>query len=609
MTIESSLESAVEAPEQHSGAPIEAPIRAGGPHSGNPPEPSTRLRTRAASEIAPTPRIRITAWSLAAVLATTQFLAARYFVNPDGLSYLDLADQYASGRWEEATNLYWSPVYPGLLAIALRVLGPSPFWESTVAHAVNVVLAFAAFAAFEFLIRSISRLPAGHLTESDAAGDTRDRRSMMLLGYALGLWAIFGMIGMTPLTPDLSVAASVFMAAGFIIRIQTDGPTWTRYVGLGAAVGIGYLSKAAMFPLAPFFLAAGAVAAGDLRRGARGLAVGGLVFVAIAGPQVVALSALHGGFTFGENRTYAYAALVNGVSIDEFWAGRAPGAGEPRSGPAILHEDPVVRAFDAAAPGTYPFWYAPSRWLAGLTPQFRFADQIQVLLRHLRGYVLLTLPIWLGLLVIAFAGEFRGIALRDALRSQAVLMIPALAGLGMYALVYVEPRYIAPFVPLVALGAFDAARQYRRSDSQRTFRAAVGAVAVAAVLMAAWTLPDAVLIAARSFRQAPGIAHEQWAIAEGLRALGVKPGDRIANIGRTEDAYWARLAGAKIVAEVPAAEAASVWLRPGVREGVIRALSGSAVGFVVAEPPADWPIEAPWIRIGDTGFILLAVDR
>ena len=58
-------------------------------------------------------------WLAAAALGAIHTWAARHNMNADGMSYLDLADAWREGRWAEAINAYWSPLYSWLLAVSL----------------------------------------------------------------------------------------------------------------------------------------------------------------------------------------------------------------------------------------------------------------------------------------------------------------------------------------------------------------------------------------------------------------------------------------------------------------------------------------------------------
>src|SRR5690349_13520626 len=85
--------------------------------------------------------------SVALVLAFLQAWAFRFYIEPDGVNYLDIARAYLRRDWMNALNAYWSPLYSWLLALIHGVFRPSPYWESTFLHLLNFGLFLFALAA------------------------------------------------------------------------------------------------------------------------------------------------------------------------------------------------------------------------------------------------------------------------------------------------------------------------------------------------------------------------------------------------------------------------------------------------------------------------------
>ncbi|HMA20560.1 MAG TPA: hypothetical protein VKO87_07130 [Gemmatimonadaceae bacterium] len=77
--------------------------------------------------------LRVVSILLAALMVWT----GRYFGNPDGISYLDLSDDFAAGRWSNAVNGHWSPAYPFVLLLWLRLFGSGTRFESPGVHILN----------------------------------------------------------------------------------------------------------------------------------------------------------------------------------------------------------------------------------------------------------------------------------------------------------------------------------------------------------------------------------------------------------------------------------------------------------------------------------------
>src|SRR5690242_15526452 len=87
---------------------------------------------------------------LAFVLGFFQTWASRFYIEPDGVNYLDIAQAYLRHDWTNALNAYWSPLYSWLLALVQWAFHPSPYWESTFLHLLNFVMFLFALAGFEF---------------------------------------------------------------------------------------------------------------------------------------------------------------------------------------------------------------------------------------------------------------------------------------------------------------------------------------------------------------------------------------------------------------------------------------------------------------------------
>jgi hypothetical protein len=74
------------------------------------------------------------------------------------------------------------------------------------------------------------------------------------LGKRFFLWASYFWLGPVWVTPDLCVAVLVYLATGLLFRIRRGQGGWLVFAGLGVLLGLAYLAKSAMFPLAFVFL-------------------------------------------------------------------------------------------------------------------------------------------------------------------------------------------------------------------------------------------------------------------------------------------------------------------------------------------------------------------
>src|SRR5260370_17696157 len=118
--------------------------------------------------------LRAAFWAIAILAGFLQAWAARFAVTPDGTCYLDIASAYLRGDWHNALNSYWSPFFSWLLALAMGIFHPVPYWESTLLHFVNFSGFLAALATFEFFFRSLLRLGKDSPSSEHAAPSLPD---------------------------------------------------------------------------------------------------------------------------------------------------------------------------------------------------------------------------------------------------------------------------------------------------------------------------------------------------------------------------------------------------------------------------------------------------
>ncbi len=193
-------------------------------------------------------------WLIAAVLGAICAVNSRFAMNPDGISYLDIADSIIQHDWRNVVNPHWSPLYPLLLAVFLRILRPPPAWESTVVHLLNYGIYLAALAVFTRFLKRLTDHLAGPEVSSD--GETSPpRTAWYAFGYSVFALSTIRLISYRWVTPDLCVALLFVACADLVLAIQQK-PKVLRYrVLLGIALGLSYLAKAAMFPMALVLLA------------------------------------------------------------------------------------------------------------------------------------------------------------------------------------------------------------------------------------------------------------------------------------------------------------------------------------------------------------------
>ncbi len=183
------------------------------------------------------------------------------------------------------------------------------------------------------------------------------------------------------------------------------------------------------------------------------------------------------------------------------------------------------------------------------------------------------------------------------IRENLYLLLPAAMAMGMYGLVYVEDRYVAAFVLLFWAAILSGMRLL---DSKESRRLATCVTLVVVILFAPKILGATASDLIGSLDRS---AHQQWEVAEGLRKMGVQPGDKVATIGSGFKAYWARLARVSIVAEIPREGVDSFWAAsPSAQSQVMPIFAKTGAKVVVAEKMPSFVLVSGWQRIGTTDY-------
>jgi 4-amino-4-deoxy-L-arabinose transferase-like glycosyltransferase len=428
------------------------------------------------------------------------------------------------------------------------------------------------------------------------------------VGYALFIWVALSLIAIWAVTPDMLMAALVLLAAGLVVRIRRGRDGWPSFLLLGFVLGLSYLAKTIMFPLGLVFLAVAWLASGELRRAAPRTLAGLLVFLAICLPFILAISHSYGSFTIGEAGTITYLRHVNGQTNPHWQAASNDAESQTTPSRQLLLYPPVYE-FAGPIGGTYPVSYNPAHWYAGADVKFDAGRQLQAMLRNALTYVELFGWQQGGLLAItgllyALGPSRFGSPL--ALLRRWGLVAAALTAFLLYALVYVEGRYVGVFLLLFWADLLGNVRLTGSPSSPKIVRAA-------SVLMVAFLLANVVTFNLEGYARlsaADGQTQPEQAlgaqpveVAEALWEMGVAPGSTVGVIGYAYDSFWARLARVRIVAELVDWEGNPFWSAgAALQQEVLQAFDRSGACAVVAEyAPARANLPG-WVQVGTSSY-------
>ncbi len=477
-------------------------------------------------------------WTFNLVVAAVFTLASVHQMNPDGLSYLDMASEARNSGLSSLVNPHWSPGLPALLAAAMIILRPSPEFEFPVVHLVIFLTFLLALSAFHYFIRSydVAIRPA---SRSPSTYDA------VIFGYASFTLITVKFIGLRVVTPDLLMCSSVFLVTGVCCRLYTRRASSRFFLLLGLVLAVGYYAKAPMFPLAILLLVLLWVFPPE-GLNLRSLLFTAAVFLLLSAPLIRLVGAKVGRPSIGESAVDTYLLELNGLSAG--WAHYPETRfGVPIHPPRKLMDRPMILEFASPVPGTYPLWYDPAYWWAGLKPVFSVSDQVRALVKaaklYWRSSQVLVVVIG-GALCLAMLAIPLGTPLRCR-RLDVVLVLWAIAPLAMFATLHVESRYIASFVIVLFVILYS---QLGARLPFQISRAIYLCVAITVITSLGFELPRQGLTA---FRVLCGVeTSSNLRIARGLQALGVRRGDLLSTVGRGIDAYYARLLGSRVIAQV-----------------------------------------------------------
>jgi hypothetical protein len=539
------------------------------------------------------------------VFAVLEAWSQRQFINEDGVSYLDMSDAFLRHNWHLLINPIWSPLYPFLIGSVTWLTRPSALWEVPTVHIVNLAIFVAALASFEFFLRQAITV----LRQQENLDDTDSTAPLPvwlweLLGYGLFAWSSVGMISAPRmLTPDLCVAIFVYLDAALLLRLRTSPKRFTTCLLLGLTLGLGYLAKAILFPMAFVLIAVAFLMIGKWKEALRPLAVTLLVFLAISAPLLVSMSERVGRFSYSE------AGNINYVwHVDRFNPYSASASGPPanlKHPMIILHRNPNVFVFREPTAYTYPPRQDTEYWFAGIDAKRDLRKQIIAVGKNLTDFFAdgHIMPMWLlivaGLSVVLFSRNSDQRA-KKIFRSSP-LLISGIAAPGLYLLVHIEPRYVAPFFVLVLVGFFPGILLYDSRAAAKRSTVLTVAVSISVIAMTAFLVAYHLAGFPRAEdKQLNLFVH----VGTALNNQQVQSGDDIAIIGDSSDGCrWARLARVRIVAQLLRGDVTNFWRSsPRKQAEVYDAFARAGAKAIVAENSPQAGHLSDWQRLDDSDY-------
>ncbi|MGC9030487.1 MAG: hypothetical protein ACP5LD_12545 [Desulfomonilaceae bacterium] len=537
-------------------------------------------------------RVRAAFWIIGTILGGVLAYLTRYYLNTDGLIYLEIGDAARHGNWSALVNHQWSPAYSVFMGVAQALLDSTPYNELTRLKIVNFLsFVFAMGMCDVFLVS----LRAAVSNEYGGKPEPAPFRLLRLVIYCAFLVAALVWIRVRLVSPDMLMLGYLLLSASLILRIKTNPPGYANFVGLGCVLGLAYLTKTYMFVYSGIILVLAGFAVGSLRRAVPRAGLALVIMMAISLPFILALSRDLGRFTYGEAGNYNYALFV-------------ASEGEPVNPPAQLTTKPAVLLFEETPHSCFSPGADIAKRSEGKRPRFDLNAQLKAVERNLWIIVSDSPWFWLSvmfwsLVQLKWARPRLGSML--PVSEGLMLLTASVSGILLFLLVLVEMRYVAPFLFLGVAGLALIWR-YKPLDARegQVRDCAYYALCVVFLSFTAWSAIDQALRATTPSGSKPSyeaVFREDTAMANyisGQKNLSSARGAIVDS--HSMSIYWARLAGVKIVAEIPSMRD-YLGAAPRDREIAKKRLREHSVEFVAARGREFQTLASEgWIKVPST---------
>ncbi len=549
--------------------------------------------------------------ALAIVLgAMDAWFLRNWNLNPDGVSYFDLARTVSRHGIPAVVNGYWSPLYPAMLGGALRLFAPTTAMMFPMVRMIGYVVFVGATLAFSRLLRIATSSSPGY-----RAASLGTRTLILVAAWELYLLLVLKSVGLFLVTPDMGVTLFVFFECGELVALATMPMTSGRWTRFGIVLAIGYWWKAILFPVSGVMLLVAGWIAWRRRDGWRGPVGAAAAFTLPALLFMVPLSLLVGRPTFGETGRLNQLWFVNEAPHLTTLC-IAPGNHLPLGRVGVVRTDSVMvtRPLTCALPerwpdSTLPLWYDASYWYQQTHTYLSLEETTAAVKRDI-SYMREALSDAAPLMTVAFAVlAFAALITRSSPSTSWPLVVLAVIPVLFYLLVYVELRHIVPFLVVGAVAALLAIIN-RPSRWRRTL---VAGVVVIGAVDCAMHLSLPVLIELSIFRHElrgdPRPAQLSDRVAKLLAARGIAPGSRVATINTLWNVDWAQRAGVLVRAytpeyTVPPEQTVAELRDPCTAFAYDQSMRAARIEAVVMLAPLGVHVPPGFEPLGDTGYFV-----
>jgi hypothetical protein len=485
-----------------------------------------------------------------------QALFGEYRTDADTVAYLDISDAIRNHDWRHAFNGNWFPLFPGLITLGRALFGFRPQYDLMAGRLGNAGCRLLFAGASVLLAAAVRKLLVARGLRSD---QLLPARTLYLL-VAVVAW-LFASLDFTFIKPDALVSALMVLTLAAMSRAIRRN-TLLDFAAAGLLAALAFWAKAFAFPFFIGLILLTALVNLRKPRVLAGLAIAVVVFAAVAGPYMLQISQLRGRFTYGEAGRLDMAWYVN--HADRFNPVNDPRAWGPGDATArfkhpgeLLTLSPQVSYYGGPASyGSTPQWTDVSYWSDGLFPDFVLRDTLASVASNTL-VVASALPMRIQPFLLAVALGMWGFWPRKRSVADPFLTVAALlavGSIGLYAMVYIELRYIVfafVIVFVVYAGSSLAADSAPDRGSLHAAAVLIGLILLAQALQT--TLREYKTASAQGAQPLHGI-YSAPVFTAGAALQGLYPqGGEVACLGDAAcfgDTFWARFGGVRMTATI-----------------------------------------------------------
>lgn len=498
--------------------------------------------------------------ALGLAIAYIQIVAWRDYVGWDAVQYLEIADQVLAGHWNELFRSYWSPLFPLLLALMKTIAGrgADELFILNCSSYLSFVFASLAFIVFATKLLFVQQQC---LREESGAFISLSPTQLTIAFFTTFLYSALAVTELTWKTPDMLGSGICLLALSQCLSLLAGPTSVGRCALTGFLIALSYWAK--NFNVGFATLLAGTLIVERKRNNLswKNLTVLVGTFLICFSALAVPLSLQAGRPTFSDVtfigrswcQMFGHLNIVHSREASFLHPDR------------ILVDEPRIYEFAQPFDVTYPPFYAPQYWYDGVQFTFRPEKYFPNLFTKLVKifWVLLGVLI-LATAVCAIAAKGIPFSLHRSVKYFTTWFPSFAAMCACILLADHQGRYYSG--PLIALLCFYFAC-LRLPDTN----AGRKALSICFSTLIFWM---SISLFAKTFINfyfaCPSFAHAFTEMAktkgppsppesphlsmiDGLKQLGLKPGDRVARIMRLGEGdaeiYWAKATGLKIVCE------------------------------------------------------------